>query len=129
MNDAMVPETFRDDVDRLLDCFTGGDGGADFVRLCGFLQVCVRDGNDVPFIRQTARLLRHLETLQARQATAPQEETREQRYRRQFNWALEPVPERKTIRHSDKAGFEHWSTENNFFAARTNVLKWWRIFY
>lgn len=56
----LAPKEFAEDVATLLDCFTGADGGVAFVILCRFLNTCVDQGNDVPFLRQTAKLIRKL---------------------------------------------------------------------
>lgn len=58
-----VPKQFREDVETLLACFGGDDGGVAFVKLCRFLKSCDEQGNDVPFLRQMAKLIRTVEKL------------------------------------------------------------------
>ena len=57
----MIPESFKADVDTILDCFTGADGGLSFVMLGMFLRDCEQQGVDVVCVRQFARLIRVLE--------------------------------------------------------------------
>ena len=57
----MIPDTFREDTQKILDCFSGADDGKSFVQLCIFLDVCEKQGNDVPFLRQMAKLIRYVE--------------------------------------------------------------------
>jgi hypothetical protein len=51
---------YKDAIDTILDTMGGADGGISFVLLRTFLCQCEEDGQDVPFVRQFARLCEHM---------------------------------------------------------------------
>ena len=60
MSAKVVPEAYREDIERLLDCFTDASNG-DFMRLCSFLRLAVEQGTVVHPVRHLVQLLRTLE--------------------------------------------------------------------
>lgn len=56
---------YHDDMDDILDMAGGADGGVSFIRIRAFLMECEEKGEDVPFVRQFAKLCRVFTDIEA----------------------------------------------------------------
>lgn len=59
-SEGHLPKCVAEDLQTVLDCMSGADGGVAFACLRMFLTQCAKEGNDVQPIRQIARLIRFL---------------------------------------------------------------------
>lgn len=55
-----LPTCVGDDLQTILDCMSGADGGIAYYDLRVFLGKCAKEGTDAIFVRQLARLIRKL---------------------------------------------------------------------
>ncbi len=56
---------YAEDMQDILDMATGADGGICFLKIRAFLLECEKKGDDVPFVRQFAKLCRVLTDIEA----------------------------------------------------------------
>lgn len=59
-SDGHVRHCTGADLQTILDCMSGADGGGAYVTLRAFLGLCAKQGNDFPAVRQLASLIRRL---------------------------------------------------------------------
>lgn len=60
-----LPLCLAPELQVILDCMTGADGGVSYANLRAFLGLCAKQGNDVPFMRNTADLILKVNKLRA----------------------------------------------------------------
>lgn len=55
-----LPKCVAQDLQTILDCMSGADGGVSYVVLRSFLGECAKQDNDAIMVRKLAALIRHL---------------------------------------------------------------------